>query len=109
VHYTEGWIMRVDASQLHLHLLQVEEADLAAAVQTRRAGKAENEIEILRAQLAEAQREAKELAWQIKMTFDPSQPGTGSGASGLAQRQGAFYKAAGMLDILGCGANFSRK
>eukprot|EP00983_Pelagomonas_calceolata_P106578 1159246-Pelagomonas_calceolata.AAC.1 len=84
---------------------RVEEADLAAAVQTRRAGKAENEVEVLKAQLAEAQREVKELAWQIKMTFDPNQT---SGASSGGQQPGTFYKAAGMLDILGCGANFRR-
>lgn len=42
-------------------LSQIEEADLAAAVQTRRAGKAEDEVETLKAELSEAQRQIKEL------------------------------------------------
>jgi len=41
--------------------VQVDEADLAAAVQTRRAASAESQLETLKAELADAQRQIKEL------------------------------------------------
>lgn len=82
-----------------------EEAELAAAVQTRRAAAAEKEVALLKDQLAEAQRQVKELGWQIQMAFGPQTMG-GGGNRGA----GAGGQAAGWFgDMLGCGANFTRK
>ena len=44
-----------------------EEAELAAAVGMRRASAAEEEAAHLRARLEEAQKEAKDLGWQVRV------------------------------------------
>ncbi|KXZ51052.1 hypothetical protein GPECTOR_14g39 [Gonium pectorale] len=95
---------------------RLEEAELAAAVQTRRAVSAESEVAILKEQLAEAQRQVKELTWQIKVAFGGTPAavgrgpvGVGGAGGGAASGSGAQSAGAmGMLDILGCGANYRR-
>lgn len=84
---------------------RLEEADLAATVQTRRAAAAEAELTLLRAQLEEAQSQVKQLSWQIKMTMEP-------GTLGGRLAEAASGDTAGSskwLDLMGCGANFKRK
>lgn len=90
--------------------MQVEEAELAAAVQTRRASSAESEVSLLKEQLAEAQKQIKDLSWQIKMAFGSGALGIGrpDGGAGQGGAGGAVSRAAGMLDFLGCGANYRR-
>lgn len=139
---------------------RLEEAELAAAVQTRRAVSAEGDLALMKeqvrglstwppsadsapirtnystlnthdtslgalclrnlvampappSQLADAQRQVKELSWQIKVAFGgggaatiggkQGGPGGAGGAGG-----GGGGGAMGMLDILGCGANYRR-
>lgn len=84
---------------------QLEELQLAAAVQTRRAAAAEKEAEALRGQLAEAQRQVGELEWQIQMALEPATIGGKGG-----QLKGTGGASSGWLaDMMGCGANFVRK
>ena len=47
---------------------RLEEAELAAAVGTRRAASAEGEVEALKKQLDAAQKRADELAWQVGLS-----------------------------------------
>jgi hypothetical protein len=91
------------AYELEVLHQKVEEAELAAAVQSRRAAAAEAELAALRVELAEAQKQVRELSWQIKMAFEPqtiggARPGLGGGSAG-----------GWLLDMAGCGANFTRK
>uniref|UniRef100_A0A7S1T060 Uncharacterized protein n=1 Tax=Tetraselmis chuii TaxID=63592 RepID=A0A7S1T060_9CHLO len=81
--------------------VKAEEAELAAAVSTRRAQTAEAELAEARAQLAEMEQRAKELGWQVKMLSEPNTIGgaasqsTGSGGGAGATRS--------MFDMFGCG------
>ena len=60
-------------SELDLLRHRCEEAELAAAVGMRRASAAEEEAAQLRARLEEAQKEAKDLGWQV-CTVDKCAP-----------------------------------
>ena len=91
---------------------KAEEAELAAAVQTRRASAAESECDLLKLQLGDAQRQIKELSWQIKMTIGAGGGSAGSFLSVANQgRAGSGLSLLGSqtLDILGCGPSFARK
>ncbi len=101
--------------------VQVEEAELAAAVQTRRASHAEAEAAQLKAQLAESAQQLKDLSWQFNMAFGGASGAVAAAAIANAKAGGAGGGAAaggapgaragppgGFLDILGCGANFKR-
>ncbi|KAJ9507649.1 hypothetical protein QJQ45_019177 [Haematococcus lacustris] len=73
---------------------KTEEAELAAAVQTRRASHAEAEVALLREQLADALKQVKELGWQINMAF-------GDSAVAKAKAGAATQPVAGVFDLLG--------
>ncbi len=61
-------------------------------------------------QLAEAQQQLKELNWQIKVAFGGAGAGLGGAGRGGGAAGGAGSRGvSGMLDILGCGANFRRQ
>eukprot|EP00955_Chlamydomonas_euryale_P035439 350131-Chlamydomonas_euryale.AAC.1 len=60
-----------------------EEAELAAAVQTRRTGAAEERLAQLEAQLADANRELQSLRWQVGVVWGPGVGHAGCGAHGL--------------------------
>lgn len=89
-----------------------EEAELAAAVGSRRAMAAEVELDRLKVQLTAAEQRAKELAWQVKMMSDPSQIGgrNGSDGSGPGGASGsAGGQVAGIFDMFGCATNYRGK
>jgi hypothetical protein len=86
---------------------QLEELQLAAAVQTRRAAAAEKEAEALRGQLADAKRQVGELEWQIQMALEPATIGGKGGQLGKGAAGGA--SSGWLADMMGCGANFVRK
>jgi hypothetical protein len=88
--------------QMEVMSQQIEEAELAASVQTRRAATAEAELSRLKAELADAQKQVHDLSWQIKMSFEPQT----IGGAGSRNNGGS---GSGWLDIVGCGANFTRK
>eukprot|EP00775_Hariotina_reticulata_P003446 gene3446-3717_t len=102
----------VQASEMEALLRRTEEAQLAAAVQTRRAAAAEAEADGLKRQLVEAEKRIKDLGWQIQMVMDPVTIG-GAGAAGRAGPGGgggaAGAGASWFADIMGCGANYVRK
>jgi hypothetical protein len=98
-----------DAAQMESLLRRADEAELAAAVQTRRAATAEGELHAARAQLADAQRQVKELAWQVQMTLGPTTIG-GVGDGAAAQAAGSTgWSISDMMRFNACGANFVRK
>ena len=75
---------------------------------------AEGEVSVLKRQLQAAEKKLKELAWQIKMISDPqqiggkgSQPATGVGAASSSQPQSGRVN--NILDMFGCGANYTRR
>ena len=83
---------------------RLEETELVATVQTRRASTAESELRMLRQQLQAAQKQIKELGWQIKMVAEPQQLGgrkeqgpNGSGRPGVSNR---------LWDVFGCAVNY---
>ena len=95
-------------------LCRVEEAELAASVGARRASSAEGEVVVLKRQLQAAQKKLKELAWQIKMISDPQQiGGRGSQQTAAANTASGSQAEAGrvnnILDMFGCGANYTRR
>jgi hypothetical protein len=98
----------IAAAELEALMNRAEEARLAAAVQTRRAAAAEAEVDNLRKRLAEAERQVKDLGWQIQMVADPVTFGGARGSKGGAGG-GGDGKAGWFGDMLGCGANFVRK
>jgi hypothetical protein len=105
----EGGEGAEEAARLEALLRRTEEAELAAAVQTRRAAAAEGELHAAKAQLADAQRQVKELSWQIQMSFGPSTIG-GVGAGGAARAAGMTgWTITDMIGLNACGANFVRK
>ncbi len=66
----------------------------------------------MRLQLADAQRTVKVLSWQVKVAVQQGGGGAAQSqqAAGGGQSQpGALGRAAGMFDIMGCGANYTRK
>lgn len=75
-----------------------------ATVQTRRASTAESELRMLRQQLQAAQKQIKELGWQIKMVAEPQQLGgrkeAGSNSGG---RPGVSNR---LWDVFGCAVNY---
>ncbi|GIL51238.1 hypothetical protein Vafri_7094 [Volvox africanus] len=96
---------------------RVDEAELAAAVQTRRAVGLEAEVATLQQQLSECQRQVKELSWQICVAVGDTpvtsggrgpRGGGGAGSGGAASGSGGAASRMGMFDILGCGANYRR-
>ncbi|KAK9853123.1 hypothetical protein WJX84_001911 [Apatococcus fuscideae] len=92
---------------------RVEEAELAASVGARRASSAEGEVSVLKRQLVAAEKKLKELAWQVKMISDPQQiGGRGSqqaGATSLPGSQSEPGRVNNILDMFGCGANYTRR
>jgi hypothetical protein len=101
----------VQASEMEALLLRTEEAQLAAAVQTRRAAAAEAEADGLKRQLVEAEKRIKDLGWQIQMVMDPVTIG-GAGAGGRGGPGGGGAAGGGsswFADMMGCGANYVRK
>lgn len=93
---------------------RVEEAELAASVGARRAASAEGEVSVLKRQLQAADKKLKELAWQIKMISDPQQIGGKGGqqaaaASAASGSQPQAGRVNNILDMFGCGANYSRR
>lgn len=91
-----------DASKSALR--RVEAAEKAATAAYRRATFAEEQVETLKALLENAEKKAKEMAWQVKMLSDSaSTEGATQGSRGL-QRFGV-----GMLDVLGCAMNYTRR
>lgn len=88
--------------QMEVMSQRIEEAELAASVQTRRAATAEAELSRLQAELADAQKQVHDLSWQIKMSFEPQ-------TIGGARSRNSGGGGSGWLDIVGCGANFTRK
>ncbi len=72
---------------------RVEEAELAAAVGSRRAIAAE-------ARAAEADKRAKDLAWQIRMIAEPQR----IGGTGAAQPG----RLAAAMDVFGCAIRSNR-
>lgn len=97
----------VQASEMEALLTRAQEAELAAAVQTRRAAAAELEVDGLRKRLAEAEKQVKDLGWQVQMMADPTTIGgmQRGGPRGPGQPGGPGWFA----DMLGCGANYVRK
>jgi hypothetical protein len=90
-----------------------EESRLAAADQARRAAAAEAELDGLRKALADAQKQARELGWQLRMVVGPGVAAAGGDAftiGGASSRQGGSAGDNSWFgDMLGCGANFVRK
>ncbi len=78
---------------------RAEEAELTAAVQTRRVSSAETELSDLRSRLSDAEQQVKDLSWQVRMSLS-----SGDGTRG----RGGGNTAVGMFDIFGCGANSKR-
>jgi len=99
----------IAAAELEALMNRAEEARLAAAVQTRRAAAAEAELDGLRKRLAEAEKQVKDLGWQLQMVMDPVTFGAGSSGRGPGGAGGAGGRAGWFGDMLGCGANFVRK
>ncbi len=92
----------------------MEEAELAASVGARRASSAEGEVAVLERQLQAAQKKLKELAWQVKMISDPHQIGGRSSqqpaaADAAAGSQPEAGRVNNILDMFGCGANYTRR
>jgi hypothetical protein len=86
-------------------------------VKTRRASSAESEVFQLKQLLSEAQQSIKDLSWQVKVAVSSGggvalqhrvSGGTG-GDAGSRSNGSALGHAAGMLDFIGCGANYVRK
>ena len=71
---------------------RLEEAELAAKVQSRRAAKADQELDVVKRQLEATERRAKELSWQIRMFADPQQASSGV----QSNTPGRFW------DVFGC-------
>ncbi|KAG7672198.1 hypothetical protein NADE_000128 [Nannochloris sp. 'desiccata'] len=98
-------------------------AELAAAAATRRATAAEREIESLKVAVSEAEKKAKEMAWQVKMlaSSSSSDGGGSSGKSNISsngadgqiivagENRGRLQQLGGMLDMLGCAINYNRR
>lgn len=98
-----------DAAAMEALMRRAEEAELAAAVQTRRAAAAEGELHSLKSQLADAQRQVKELSWQVSMALGPATLG-GVASGGAARAAGSSgWLITDMLGLNACGANFVRK
>lgn len=98
----------VKTSEMEALLTRAEESELAAAVQTRRAAAAESEVDALKKRLEQAEKQVRELGWQIQMlalpmTIGGKQSGRGGPGAGGGPGGGWFG------DMLGCGANFVRK
>lgn len=103
-----GSSTRIAVAELEALMNRAEEARLAAAVQTRRAAAAEAELDGLRKRLADAEKQVKDLGWQLQMVtgMDPVTVGGKGGPGGAG---GAGGRAGWFGDMLGCGANFVRK
>lgn len=99
----------VQASEMEALLTRAEEAELAAAVQTRRAAAAEAEVDGLQKRLEQAEKQVKELGWQIQMVMEPVTIGGGQKGRGAPGGAGAAGGSGWFADMLGCGANFVRK
>ena len=84
---------------------RLEETELVATVQTRRASTAESELRVLRQQLQAAQKQNKELGWQIKMVAEPQQLGgrKEQGSSGGGKAGGVSTR---LWDVFGCAVNY---
>ena len=88
-----------------MSVCRLEETELVATVQTRRASTAESELRMMRQQLQAAQKHIKELSWQIKMVADPQQLGgrkdqastSGGRPAGVSNR---------LWDVFGCAVNY---
>ena len=92
----------------------MDEAELAASVGARRASSAEAEVAVLKRQLQAAQKKLKELAWQVKMISDPQQIGGRGGqqaaaANPASDSQPEPGRVSNILDMFGCGANYTRR
>lgn len=76
-----------------------------ATVQTRRASTAESELRVLRQQLQAAQKQIKELGWQIKMVAEPQQLGgrPQQGSNGGGRAGGVSTR---LWDVFGCAVNY---
>ncbi|KAK9846128.1 hypothetical protein WJX84_011721 [Apatococcus fuscideae] len=104
----------LEAAEVDALQKRVEEAELAASVGARRAAAAEGEVSVLKCQLQAAEKKLKELAWQIKMISDPQQIGgrgsqqaaAGNAAAGSQPQSGRVNN---ILDMFGCGANYTRR
>ena len=83
---------------------RLEETELVASVQTRRASMAESELRVMRQQLQAAQKHIKELSWQIKMVAEPQQLGGKAGPSSAAGRPGSAQSR--LWDVFGCAINY---
>lgn len=88
---------------------RAREAELAAAAQTRRAAAAEAEAEALRGRLSTAQDEVRQLGWQLQMATGTAAPTTVGGRSNGAALGGVPGATGWFADMLGCGANYTRK
>jgi hypothetical protein len=98
----EGGTIGEDASK---SALRVEAAETAAMTAYRRATAAEEQVETLKVMLEKAEKKAKEMAWQVKMLSEgPSPERSSSAGAGRLQKLGV-----GMLDVLGCAMNYSRR
>ena len=87
-------------------ICRLDETELVASVQTRRASTAESELRVMRQQLQAAQKHIKELSWQIKMVADPQQLGgkAGQNSSSAGRPGGAQSR---LWDgIFGCAINY---
>lgn len=83
---------------------RLEETELVAPVQTRRASTAESELRVMRQQLQAAQKHIKELSWQIKMVAEPQHLGGKAGPSSAAGRPGSAQSR--LWDVFGCAINY---
>ena len=84
-------------------MIRLEETELVATVQTRRASTAESELRVLRQQLQAAQKQIKELGWQIKMVAEPQQIGGRKEQGGPGTRPGVSNR---LWDVFGCAVNY---
>ena len=76
-----------------------------ATVQTRRASTAESELRVLRQQLQAAQKQIKELGWQIKMVAEPQHLG-GRKEQGFSGGNKAGGVSTRLWDVFGCAVNY---
>ena len=84
---------------------RLEEAELAAKVQSRRAAKADQELDVVKRQLEAAERRAKELSWQIRMVADPQQASSGVQSNTPARFWDVFGCAQPRKDTSGADSN----
>jgi hypothetical protein len=59
--------------------------------------------------VADAEKKARELGWQVKMMAEPAQIGGSNAVGAAAAATGAVGRMAGVFDLFGCAINYNRR